>query len=92
VSRTNPLVNDRYRLPDCKEVIGWAWAIEEKRGCALSSSSICHIHKTNPLNPNSDEDENDDYYEYTNFPSNPKIILIKTMTDYQTGLNLVLIQ
>jgi hypothetical protein len=70
--RTNPLANDtdRDRLSDGKEVIGWAWYIEEKRGCTISSAT-CHIHKTNPLNADTDEDGNDDYYEYSNFPSDP---------------------
>jgi hypothetical protein len=69
--RTNPLNNDTDgdKLSDGKEVNGWPWAIEEQRGCTLTSQ--CHIHKTNPLNPDTDEDENDDYYEYSNFPSDP---------------------
>lgn len=73
--RTNPLSNDTDgdKLSDGKEVIGWAWAVEEKRGCTSSSppSGVCHIHKTNPLNPDTDGDRNSDYYEYTNFPSDP---------------------
>lgn len=70
--RTNPYANDtdRDRLSDGKEVVGWAWSLEEKRGCTISSST-CHLHKTNPLNADTDEDGNDDYYEYSNFPSNP---------------------
>lgn len=73
--RTNPLSNDTDgdKLSDGKEILGWAWAVEEKRGCTSSSplSGVCHIHKTNPLNPDTDEDRNSDYYEYTNFPSDP---------------------
>jgi hypothetical protein len=69
--RTDPLNNDTDGdgLPDGKEVNGWAWAVEEKRGC--TSTNVCHMHKTNPLNPDTDNDGNDDYYEYTNYPSDP---------------------
>jgi hypothetical protein len=72
--RTNPLANDTDgdRLSDGKEVNGWVWALKEKTGCtpAVGCCREC-IHRTNPLSPDTDGDGNDDYYEYSNFLSDP---------------------
>jgi hypothetical protein len=64
--------SDQDQLPDGKEVIGWLWLVEEQRGCINATLTIgCHVHKTNPLSPDTDGDGNSDYYEYNTFGSNP---------------------
>ena len=64
--------SDNDELPDGKEVNGWLWLVEEQRGCINATLTIgCHVHKTNPLSPDTDGDRNSDYYEYITFGSNP---------------------
>jgi hypothetical protein len=64
--------SDNDELLDGKEVNGWLWFIEEQRGCINATLTIgCHVHKTNPLSPDTDGDRNSDYYEYNTFGSNP---------------------
>jgi hypothetical protein len=64
--------SDKDQLPDGKEVNGWLWLVEEQRGCINATLTIgCHVHKTNPLSPDTDGDRNSDYYEYNTFGSNP---------------------
>jgi hypothetical protein len=59
-------------LSDGKEVNGWFWFVEEQRGCINATLTItCHVHKTNPLSPDTDGDRNSDYYEYVTFGSDP---------------------
>jgi hypothetical protein len=46
--------------------------VEEQRGCVNATVTItCHVHKTNPLSPDTDGDRNSDYYEYITFGSDP---------------------
>jgi Bacterial Ig domain len=64
--------SDKDRLSDGKEVNGWFWFVEERRGCINATLTItCHVHKTNPLSPDTDGDRNSDYYEYITFGSDP---------------------
>jgi hypothetical protein len=64
--------SDKDQLSDGKEVNGWLWFVEEQRGCVNATRTItCHVHKTNPLSPDTDGDRNSDYYEYINFGSKP---------------------
>jgi Bacterial Ig domain len=64
--------SDIDRLSDGKEVNGWFWFAEEKVGCINATLTItCHIHKTNPLSPDTDGDKNSDFYEYITYGSNP---------------------
>jgi hypothetical protein len=64
--------SDNDRLSDGKEVNGWFWFAEEQIGCINATLTIsCHLHKTNPLSPDTDGDKNSDYYEYITFGSNP---------------------
>ena len=74
IYHTNPLNQDSDGdgLPDGKEIKGWAWEIEERRadgGCMIVNQ--CTSHKTNPMRADTDGDGNDDYFEYSNFPSDP---------------------
>jgi hypothetical protein len=71
-TNTNKSDSDNDQLSDGKEVNGWLWFVEEQRGCINATLTIgCHVHKTNPLSPDTDGDRNSDYYEYSTFGSNP---------------------
>jgi hypothetical protein len=72
--RTNMNISDSDTdgLSDAKEVNGWFWFVEEQRGCTNATLTItCHVHKTNPLSPDTDGDRNGDNYEYITFGSDP---------------------
>lgn len=64
--------SDTDGLSDAKEVNGWFWFVEEQRGCTNATlTTTCHVHKTNPLSPDTDGDRNSDNYEYITFGSDP---------------------
>jgi hypothetical protein len=64
--------SDSDMLSDGKEVNGWYWFAEELRGCINATPTVsCHVHKTNPLSPDTDGDGNSDYYEYITLGSDP---------------------
>lgn len=71
-TNVNKSDSDNDQLSDGKEVNGWLWFVEEQRGCINATITLgCHVHKTNPLSPDTDGDRNSDYYEYNTFGSNP---------------------
>jgi hypothetical protein len=60
-------------LGDGNEIKGWVWKIEESRtdNSCMTLVDQCVIHKTDPTRADTDGDGNDDYFEYSNFPSDP---------------------
>jgi hypothetical protein len=60
-------------LGDGNEIKGWVWKIEESRtdNSCMTLVDQCVIHKTDPTRADTDGDGNEDYFEYSNFPSDP---------------------